>query len=97
MEDKGPRLISHTSKPIDENHKPNRAIKIANANGRCEMCGAVGTEVYHIIHLTPENVLDPKISLNLDKLMLLYKDCHNRVHGRVGKVGFDENGDVVEK
>ena len=41
-----------------------RAIKIASAGGCCEVCGDVGTEVHHIIHLTPQNVSDPNISIN---------------------------------
>lgn len=69
---------------------------MASANGICEMCGGVGTEVHHIIHLTPDNVSNPEISLNLDNLMILCKDCHNKVHGRVGRVEFDKNGDVVK-
>ena len=42
-----------------DNWKIARAMKIASAGGRCEKCGDVGTEVHHIIHLTPENVNNP--------------------------------------
>lgn len=41
-----------------------RASKIATADGWCEKIDAIGVEVYHIIHLAPENVVDPEISLN---------------------------------
>ena len=55
-----------------------RAIKIASVCGVCEKCGAIGTEVHHIIHLTPENVSDPSISTNQENLMLLCNECHNK-------------------
>ena len=75
-----------------------RAMKIASAGGRCEMCGGIGTEVHHKVHLTPENVADPEVSINQDNLMLLCSECHNKVHGRFegsGKYGFDEDGNLV--
>lgn len=76
-----------------------RAIKIANACGMCEECGAVGTEVHHIIHLTPENVSDPSIATNQENLKLLCNECHNKVHGRFeGKreYYFDSQGNLVK-
>lgn len=75
-----------------------RAMKIASAGGRCEMCGGIGAEVHHKVHLTPENVADPEVSINQDNLMLLCSECHNKVHGRFegsGKYGFDEDGNLV--
>ena len=48
----------------DRWHDARRAV-IRRANGRCEKCGAVGTEVHHIVHLTNDNVDDPNISINL--------------------------------
>ena len=80
--------------------KKARQIKIASANGLCERCGAVGTEVHHIVHLTPENVGDPNISLNQDNLMLLCNKCHNEVHGRFegkSKYTFDEEGNLIPR
>lgn len=75
-----------------------RAIKIAQAEGCCEKCGGLGTEVHHIIHLTPQNVSDPSVSVNQENLMLLCNDCHNKVHGRFESKKdyyFDENGDLI--
>lgn len=77
-----------------------RALKIAATDGLCEKCGKVGEEVHHIIHLTPDNVEDPDIAINQDNLILLCKDCHNKVHGRFTNksgVGFDENGNFGKK
>ncbi|MCF0118112.1 MAG: HNH endonuclease [Bacilli bacterium] len=72
-----------------------RAIKIASACGMCEKCGKPGTEVHHKIHLTPDNVSDPEISVNQENLLLLCKDCHNKEHGRFTtkkEVYFDDLG-----
>ena len=77
-----------------------RAIKIASAGGCCEVCGNVGTEVHHIIHLTPQNVSDPNISINQSNLKLLCNSCHNKEHGRFeGKAeySFDADGNLISK
>jgi len=64
--------------------------------------------VHHVIPLNEVNVDDPSISLNPDKLMALCHDCHTEVHQQLGigalngrpreelRVGFDEEGNVVE-
>ena len=77
-----------------------RAIKIASAAGICEMCGKPGKEVHHIVHLTPENVTYPNVSLNQDNLMLLCTECHNKVHGRfktTSNYEFDSDGNMVKR
>ena len=61
-----------------------RAYK-ADRGGLCERCLAKGLitpgeEVHHKIHLTPENINNPKISLNFDNLELLCKNCHLEEH-----------------
>lgn len=75
-----------------------RAIKIANACGVCEECGAIGTEVHHIVHLTPENVTDPSVATNQDNLKLLCNECHNKAHGRFEgrrEYYFDDEGNLI--
>lgn len=77
-----------------------RNIVIARANGLCEECGKVGTEVHHIIHLTPANVDDLSVATNPDNLKLLCNECHNKVHGRFeGKRDyyFDEEGNMIKR
>lgn len=77
-----------------------RRAVIRRANGRCEKCGAVGIEVHRIVHLTNDNVDNPNISINLDNLILLCKECHNKIHGRftnTQKYKFDEEGNPVKK
>lgn len=40
-------------------------IKRSAASGPWEKCGAIGMEVRHKAHLTPENVDDQNASINL--------------------------------
>lgn len=54
--------------------------------GLCELCLAKGIYrpaeiVHHKIHLTPDNINDPAITLNWDNLQALCRDCHGEVHG----------------
>lgn len=42
-----------------------------------------GEIVHHKIHLNPENVKDPSISLGYNNLMLLCRNCHAEVHGEM--------------
>lgn len=57
-------------------------MKIAAAAGRCERCGAVGVEVHHINHLTPDNIGDSLIRINQDNLILLCNQCHSKEYHR---------------
>jgi 5-methylcytosine-specific restriction endonuclease McrA len=54
-------------------------------------------EVHHIIELTPENINDPSISLNLDNLVSLCRECHKARHGNRDprRYKVDELGRVV--
>lgn len=66
----------------------------------CERCGQPAEIAHHRIHLTAENVLDPKISLNPENLEALCQNCHNMEHfGRGGATAaglfFTENGDIA--
>lgn len=55
-------------------------------------------EVHHIIELTPENINNPAISLNMDNLVSLCKECHARRHGgAVKRYEVDEFGRVTFK
>ena len=74
-----------------------RAEKIAEVHGLCEICGAVGEEVHHIIELTPENINNPEITLGKNNLILLCKDCHNKQHQRFKKKEpqFDSDGNLI--
>lgn len=68
---------------------------------KCQKCGRAAQEVHHKKHLTPENILDPYISLNPENLISLCKDCHFEEHRddkREGKRRYDKekNGDCNE-
>ncbi len=75
-----------------------REIKIREANGKCERCGALGEEVHHKIRLTVLNVTNPEISMNQENLELLCKKCHNAEHKRFSKSQqFDEDGNLISR
>ena len=66
----------------------------------CERCmkeGRVttGEIVHHKIHLTPENINDPSVSLNWDNLELVCRLCHAAEHGRPKRYKVDEAGRVT--
>ena len=75
----------------------------------CCHCGKPAEEVHHIIHLSPENIGDISITLNMDNLVSLCKDCHFEEHrgehgrGRAKHEGetynytFDANGMLIPK
>ena len=72
--------------------------------GMCERCFRMGemtpaTLVHHKVHLTPDNVDDPEVSLSYDNFMRLCQDCHAFVHSGQGepRVTFDEHGNGVSR
>ena len=80
-----------------------RDLVIQKRHGLCERCLAkgiikTGNTVHHKIELTPENINDPRISLGLDNLQLLCRDCHADVHRKwkgSDRYELDEWGNVV--
>ena len=72
----------------------------------CTKCGRPAEEVHHKKHLTPDNIGDPSVSLNMDNLTSLCKDCHFEEHRGEHAKGretneqtgytFDENGYLVK-
>ena len=62
-----------------------RCAFISARGGLCERCLArglysAGECVHHKIHLTPENLTNPSITLGFDNLELLCRNCHAEVH-----------------
>ena len=56
-----------------------------SVGGLCEQCiknGLYnpGVIVHHKIHITPENIECPEITMNFDNLELLCRDCHAAQH-----------------
>lgn len=78
-----------------------RKLKIQKEHGICERCGKVGNEVHHIKYLTLTNIEDQEITLGLDNLELLCKNCHNVEHNRYTSpqisrgIAFDSRGDMI--
>ena len=62
-----------------------RQTVIKRANGLCERCRAAGLYrpgviVHHKDYITPENIHNPGVTLNLGNLEYLCEDCHNKEH-----------------
>ena len=72
-----------------------------SVGGLCEKClkegrYTPGTVVHHKVHLTPENINDPEISLSWNNLMLVCQDCHAKIHaGKERRYTVDELGRVT--
>lgn len=70
------------------------------AKGLCELCLKNGVYrpgeiVHHKIHLTPDNVYDPSISLNFANLMLVCREHHAELHSNGKRYKVDELGRVL--
>lgn len=79
-----------------------RKIVIARSNGLCERCLAAGLHkpgyiVHHKTYITPGNINDPNITLNLNNLEYVCEDCHNKEHKSKGpeRYRFDSNGNLL--
>jgi len=78
-----------------------REAKFKQAQGLCERCRAkgiikAGEIVHHKIHLDQENIRRPEVSLSLDNLELLCRDCHAQEHSRVKRrYKFDSLGRLI--
>lgn len=86
-----------------------RDAYIRSVDGLCERCLRAGRLkpgeiVHHKVHLTPENVHDPAVTLDFGNLEYVCRDCHAAEHPEIYgaderpacRVGFDENGDLVD-
>lgn len=75
----------------------------------CERCyknkGLIhqGDIVHHIVHITPENIDDPNVTLNWDNLEFVCREEHNRIHMKThddevrDDVMFTADGDLVKR
>lgn len=52
--------------------------------------------MHHKIHLTPENLNDPSITLNWANLELLCKPCHDAEHEREAQLTRTDSSGHVE-
>lgn len=77
-----------------------RAYIIKRDMGLCVRCGKPGEVVHHKIHLTPQNINDPNITLSEDNLETLCRECHAIEHEgqpiTASGLRFDSEGNLVE-
>ena len=68
----------------------------------CQVCGDVAQIVHHVIELSPENIDDPNITINMSNLKCVCKTCHDELHDMCqikstqDGLRFDENGNIIE-
>lgn len=65
--------------------KKARVAVIKRANGLCERCRAAGQYkpgviVHHKKYITPGNIHDARVTLDLNNLEYVCEDCHNKEH-----------------
>lgn len=90
--------------------KKTRDAYMRSRQGLCEPCLARGVckpaaIVHHKIHLTPENINDPSVTLAFSNLEAVCRDCHAENHPEIYgydnkpefRVAFDEMGNVIRK
>lgn len=72
--------------------------------GVCERCYSIGEMrpakvVHHVIHLTPQNINDPHVTLSFDNFQRLCQDCHAVVHSGLvqTRARFDSDGNLVRE
>jgi len=92
-----------------ENWKKTRRAFFVQQRGMCARCQEEfedgrrkmedinpGKIVHHKIHLSPENLRDPKIALSFDNLEVLCDEHHNEHHhGKKKRYKFDKDGRVI--
>ncbi|GLC32910.1 HNH endonuclease [Clostridium omnivorum] len=75
---------------------------IQSVHGLCNRCGNPGYIVHHKELLTPDNINNPNVTLNWDKLEYLCQCCHNKEHMSNNDkainngLRFDSNGQIVK-
>ena len=65
--------------------RKSRAAFLTEKGGLCELCAKKGliepaVHVHHIKPITPENLNDPRITLDHGNLMALCEECHAEQH-----------------
>lgn len=84
-----------------------RAQALARDHGLCQRCMSQGRVtpaviVHHVKHITPANVNDPCIALDLGNLTSVCRECHAIIHGfdhasTREDVAFDADGNLVPR
>lgn len=84
--------------------KTTRTAYAKSVGGLCERCLVRGLYkpgeiVHHKVHLSPENISDPTVSLGWGNLELVCRDCHAELHksGSGRRYRVDGTGKVILK
>lgn len=77
-----------------------RESYLKQSKGLCEECLKHGLytpadTVHHIVHLSPDNINDPSITMNPDNLEAVCRDCHAMLHTSPKRFKVDEYGHVI--
>lgn len=71
-------------------------LYMTKKNYICERCGGSASICHHKRYITPWNINDPSVTLNMDNLECLCQDCHNKEHKLKKSLPvFDENGNMT--
>ncbi|MBQ5566089.1 MAG: HNH endonuclease [Clostridia bacterium] len=65
--------------------------------GLCQHCHSnYGYIVHHKVHITPQNINNPDVTLNFDNLEFVCHECHNKEHfGEKMRVKFSPDGRIL--
>ncbi|MDL2254473.1 HNH endonuclease [Ruminococcaceae bacterium OttesenSCG-928-I18] len=75
---------------------------MSSINHICERCAERNVlehadTAHHRVHLSPENISDPEVTLNWENLMGVCRECHAEVHGKTERrIRYDEGGRVIK-
>jgi len=77
-----------------------RAAYLQSVGGLCEECLKQGlytpaVVVHHKIHLSPDNIRDPGVSLNFANLQAVCTDCHAKLHSAGKRYKIAPDGRVI--
>ena len=101
--DRDPKIVSFYRSKTWQKCREAYASSVGYLCERCAERGLVrtGEIVHHKVHVTPDTVGDPSVTLSSSNLMLLCRQCHADVHeeiyGKDKKRFFIEKGRVVIK
>ena len=72
------------------------ALYMTSKNYICERCGGSASICHHKRYITPRNINNPSITLNMDNLECLCQDCHNKEHKLKKSLPvFDDQGNMT--
>ena len=103
--EEGPSRVRDFAKDLycSKAWKDTRKAYAKSRGGLCERCLSKGLYkpgeiVHHKIHLSPENINDPTVTLSWDNLELLCRDCHGTEHQKIQRrYRVDEMGRVTAR